>query len=69
LCEVYLLDRENKLKFAEKHDKLFSPFKYEEEGSRQQFNSGTVPINSIRTGTWYLGLKKSNFNDRNVCIN
>jgi len=57
LCEVYLLDRENKFKFLEKHDKLFSPFKYVEEGSRQQFNSGTVPINSIRTGTWYLGFK------------
>jgi tetratricopeptide (TPR) repeat protein len=60
ICDVYLLDEENKRKFMAKEDQILGgkkPFDHEAEGFRPQFNSGTVIINSIKTGTWYIGLK------------
>lgn len=57
VCDIYLLDKSNIFKFIEKVDNWGGSFSYVVNGSRTNYKNGTVQINDILSGNWYLGFK------------
>jgi hypothetical protein len=52
VCDVYLLDYENQLKFSNNE-----AFSYKTNGSRENYTSVTVPIDNFNGRTHYLGIE------------
>ncbi len=55
ICDLFILDKENKDKFLNKEFGV--PFTYKVEGARSNFKSGVVQIKNYDKGTYYLGIR------------
>jgi len=56
-CDIYLMDRQNADAFFQKVDRNGGRFTHFISGSRENYKNGTVQINDIKAGTWYLGFR------------
>ncbi|HYE55360.1 MAG TPA: hypothetical protein VD996_10965, partial [Chitinophagaceae bacterium] len=56
-CDVYLMDRANADAFIQKADNNGGKYFHVVSANRENFRNGTVQINNIKQGTWYLGFK------------
>lgn len=63
VCDIYLLDATNQKGFIEKGDKWQNTYQYIASGSRENYANGTITINNIKQGTYYLGFKNSSLKD------
>ena len=63
VCDIYLLDATNQKGFIEKGDKWQNTYKYIASGTRENYTNGTITINNIKQGTYYLGVKNPSLKD------
>jgi len=69
VCDVFLLNAQNKNLFLQKADLNNGTFYYNGKGSRQNFRNGTVQVQDLRTGTHFIGIRNpSTFSGVNVTI-
>ena len=57
MCDIYLMDRPNADKFLEKVDNWGGTVMHKVSAFRENYKDGTVQINDITSGIWYLGFK------------
>lgn len=63
VCDIYLLDKTNVDGFLGKKEGWTNSYKYIASGTRENFTNGTININNIKSGNYFLGFKNPSYTD------